>query len=110
MVSPTLPSATPTRGVAPRGETSYILAREAAMPLDSDPEQPYEDEDPAVRLQRMADRVASMIVTSSCSDLDCALAERELRMECLSLFPDRMDLYDRIYASRFRRLREQFRS
>ncbi len=69
-----------------------------------------EHEDPALLLRRMADRVASMIVTSCCSDLDCALAERELRMECLSLFPDRMGLYDLIYTSRFRRLREQFRS
>jgi hypothetical protein len=51
-----------------------------------------------------------MIVTSTYSDLDCALAERELRMECLSLLPDRMELYDLIYTARFRRLREQFRS
>jgi hypothetical protein len=31
-------------------------------------------------------------------------------MECLSLCPDHMELYDLIYTSRFRRLREQFRS
>jgi hypothetical protein len=68
------------------------------------------EEEPAALLQRHADRVASMIVTSSCSDLDCALAERELRMECLSLLPDRMELFDLIYTSRFRRLREQFRN
>jgi len=69
---------------------------------------PY-DEDPTIVLQRMADRVASMIVTSSYSDLECALAEREVRMECLVLLPDRMELFDRIYTARFRRLREQFR-
>lgn len=68
-----------------------------------------ERDEPADVLQRHADRVASMIVTSSFSDLDCAIAERELRMECLVLLPDRMELFDRIYASRFRRLREQFR-
>jgi len=67
------------------------------------------DEEPAVVLRRMADRVASMIVTSSYSDLDCALAERELRMECLHLLPRSMELYDLIYTSRFRRLRDQFR-
>jgi len=66
-------------------------------------------EEPAVTLQRMADRVASMILTSSYSDLECALAERELRMECLRLCPDRMELFDRIYTARFRRLRDQFR-
>ncbi len=77
-------------------------------------EDSYPDErregDPAVRLQRMADRVASMIVTSSFSDLECALAERELRMECLALLPDRMWLFDLVYTARFRRLRDQFRS
>ncbi len=65
--------------------------------------------DPAEWIRRRADRVASMIVTSCYSDLDCALAERELRLECLSLLPDRMELYDLIYTARFRRLREQFR-
>jgi hypothetical protein len=68
-----------------------------------------EREDPAVLLQRRADKVASMILTSTYSDLDCALAERELRMDCLRLCPDRMQLYDWIYTARFRRLREQFR-
>ncbi len=75
-----------------------------SLPWDED------DSDPAAVLQRGADRVASMIVTSSYTDLECAIAERELRMECLSLLPDRMGLYDLVYAARFRRLREQFRS
>jgi hypothetical protein len=66
-------------------------------------------EEPSERLRRLADRVASMIVTSSCSDLECALTERELRMECLGLLPDRMQLYEWVYEARFRRLREQFR-
>ena len=66
-------------------------------------------EEPARELQRIVDRVSSMIVTSSYTDLECALAEREARMECLRLLPDNMELYDRIYVARFRRLREQFR-
>lgn len=79
--------------------------------MPAQPESPEaDDQDPGVLLQRMADRVASMIVTSTCSDLECALAERELRMECLSLLPDRMELFDLVYTSRFRRLREQFRA
>lgn len=81
------------------------------MPLSPDPSRPEREEaDPAVTLQRQADRVASMIVTSCYSDLECALAERELRMECLNLLPECMELFDLIYTSRFRRLREQFRS
>lgn len=70
----------------------------------------HENRNPAALLQRKADRVASMILTSTYSDLDCAMAERDLRMECLRLCPDRMQLYDWIYTSRFRRLREQFRT
>ena len=76
------------------------------------PAEPWteEESDPAAVLQRGANRVASMIVTSSCTDLECALAERELRMECLRLLPDRMELFDLVYAARFQRLRDQFRS
>jgi hypothetical protein len=78
--------------------------------VEEDPGAPRPEQgDPADVLRRHADRVSSMILTSSCSDLDCAIAERELRMECLTLLPDRMDLFDRIYAARFRRLRDQFR-
>lgn len=68
-----------------------------------------EAQEPAEAVRRMADKVATMIVTSTYSDLDCALAERELRMECLRLLPEKMALYDLVYTSRFRRLREQFR-
>jgi len=77
--------------------------------LPDPPRSDSPEADPAEILQRQADRVASMIVTSCYTDLECALAERELRMECLSLLPDRMELYDLVYTSRFRRLREQFR-
>ena len=65
--------------------------------------------DAAGQLRRSADRVARMILTSSFSDLECAQAERELRMECLELLPEKMTLYDLVYTARFRRLREQFR-
>ena len=80
------------------------------MPCVPDSFDPYRETEPAILLRRQADRVASMIVTSSYSDLECALAERELRMEFLSLLPERMELYDMVYTSRFRRLHQQFRS
>ena len=54
--------------------------------------------------------MARMILTSSYSDLECVLAEKELRAECLHLLPGKMELYDLVYTARFRRLREQFRS
>jgi hypothetical protein len=93
--------------VAPRGTGHYREGEEVRV--SATPWEQEESEHPADRLKRQADRVASMILTSCYSDLDCALAERELRMECLRLLPDCMELFDRIYASRFRRLREQFR-
>ena len=92
--------------MAPTDVAPYI--RVMAL-LPDGPGPAHEPVDPAVILQRQADRVASMIVTSCYSDLECALAERELRMECLSLLPDRMELFDLVYTARFRRLREQFR-
>lgn len=66
-------------------------------------------DDRADALRRAADRVASRIVTSSVSDLDCATAEREAGMLFRTLLPDPLDAFDRIYGARFRRLREQFR-
>ena len=66
--------------------------------------------DPSEQLKQGADRIARMILTTSYSDLDCILAERELRMECLRLLPEKMALYDLVYTARFHRLREQFRS
>lgn len=77
--------------------------------MTSTPPKAHEPEDAARILQRQADRVASMIVTSCYSDRECALAERRLREVCRRLCPDRMDLYEWIYTARFRRLREQFR-
>ena len=35
---------------------------------------------------------------------------QHLRTQAMQLFPEKMHLYDRIYESRFRRLREQFRN
>ncbi len=76
------------------------------------PDRPWKREasEPSEIVRELADRVAAMIVTSSYSDLECAIAEREARMECLRLLPEKMDLFDLIYTARFRRLREQFRA
>ena len=53
--------------------------------------------------------VAAADVAPSLEPIAPDLAEWELRMECLRLFPDRMELFEQIYESRFQRLREQFR-
>jgi len=61
------------------------------------------------RLQRMADRVAFLIVATDYPDIDVEIEIERLREECSSLFPDRMELFEMIYVSRFNRLKEQFR-
>jgi hypothetical protein len=66
--------------------------------------------EPAVVLQRRADRIASLIVASDYPDVDIEIEIRRLRRWCAERLPDRAELFEMVYVSRFRRLREQFRS
>lgn len=61
-------------------------------------------------LQRRADRVCVLILRTDYPDVDIAIARANLRQLAEGLFPDRLDLYDMIYESRFDRLVEQFRN
>ena len=58
-------------------------------------------------LARRADRVTSLILYSDLPAIDVEIAANELRERCRRRFPDRMWLFDMVYASRWRRLREQ---
>ena len=60
-------------------------------------------------LQKGADRIAFLIVATDLPEIDLVLEEEKLRQECEALFPDRMELFEMIYTSRFKRLKEQFR-
>ncbi len=60
-------------------------------------------------LQRMADRVCTLILSSDLPAIDIAIERSKVRERCLGLYPDREDLYDMIYESRFDRLWDQFR-
>ncbi len=60
-------------------------------------------------LAGMADRVCQLILSNDLPDVDVAIEKEKVRARCEELFPDRMDLYDMIYESRFRRLWEQWR-
>jgi hypothetical protein len=66
-------------------------------------------DDPARELQRRADRIASLIVASDYPDVDIDIEIRALKRWCEGRLPDRVELFDLVYGSRFRRLREQFR-
>ena len=53
--------------------------------------------------------IAFLIVASDYERIDVEIEKAELREECARQFPDKLDLYDMIYESRFQRLWEQFR-
>ena len=69
-----------------------------------------EDEEECCRdLQRRADRVSSLIVASDYPAVDVAIEIRKLKEFAEEHFPDRRELFRRVYESRFRRLWQQFR-
>jgi hypothetical protein len=59
-------------------------------------------------LQREADRIAVLILSTDLPEIDIVIQVERLRERCEELFPGRGDLFEMIYASRFERLREQF--
>lgn len=59
-------------------------------------------------LQRMVHRVCTLIFDADYPEIDIILEREKVRQRCEELFPDRMDLYEMIYESRFDRLMEQF--
>ena len=60
-------------------------------------------------IQRMVHRVCALILNPDYPEVDILIERRKVRQRCEELFPDRMDLYEMIYDSRFDRLMEQFR-
>lgn len=69
---------------------------------------PYPDDSAGDELGRHADRITSLILYSDLPDVDIDIAIAALRRRCEELMPDRIHLFEWLYASRFKRLREQF--
>jgi hypothetical protein len=61
-------------------------------------------------MQRRADRICSLIVASDYPAVDVAIEVRKLRAFAEQHFPGRVELFEKVYESRFNRLWEQFRS
>ena len=59
--------------------------------------------------QRHVDRLCLLIVASDWSAREIDIERLHLRVQAAPLFPEKMPLYDMVYESRFRRLRQQFR-
>ena len=60
-------------------------------------------------LQRMADRVCVLILSSDLPAVDIEIEKAKVCERCLELYPDREQLYEMVYESRFQRLWDQFR-
>ena len=68
--------------------------------------------DPRERMRevgRMADRVCTLILSSDLPAIDIEIEKNKVRERCLELYPDREELYEMVYESRFQRLWDQFR-
>ncbi|RPJ44650.1 MAG: hypothetical protein EHM19_06415 [Candidatus Latescibacterota bacterium] len=76
--------------------------------MDLAPSRMERAEDPADELRRGADRIACIILHGDLPDIDVEIEIANLRRRCAELLPDRVELFDQVYVSRFRRLKEQF--
>jgi hypothetical protein len=72
---------------------------------------PQPEHDPRAAMRRLAqgaDRICRLILDAELPEVDVDIAINNLRDEADELFPGSGELFDRIYESRFLRLREQF--
>lgn len=63
----------------------------------------------AREIQKDAELICRMILDESRELVDIEIAKEKLREKVKQLFPSKLDTYEMIYESRFRRLWEQFR-
>ena len=61
-------------------------------------------------LGRESDRIVNLILHSSLPRIDIDIQIESFRDECLRLYPGSDDLFEMIYASRFRRIWEQWKN
>lgn len=60
--------------------------------------------------QREADEISRLILDTDLPWIDIQLQIEPLRLRAESLFPKKMELFERIYIARFHRLWQQWRS
>lgn len=73
------------------------------LPWQSQPD------DPADYIATLAIHVCQMICSEEVKSYEVSLAIREARLECARLLPEKVELFDLVYGSRFERLKGQFR-
>ena len=71
---------------------------------------PEEDRDELyLEFRRRTDRLCFLIVATDTPREEIEMERLNLRGQAISLFPEKLRLYELVYESRFRRLWEQFR-
>lgn len=63
----------------------------------------------AEKLSREADKICSLILFSDLPWIDIQIMANRLREYCITESPEKVELFDAVYMSRFERLREQWR-
>lgn len=63
----------------------------------------------AERLRRESHRISALILNSDLPWVDIAIQIEAMRDMCAAEAPEKAELFDAIYVSRFERLREQWR-
>ncbi len=97
-------------GATPVCRCGAALSLEGEPPQFVDREAVVREENSISELARAADRLAFLIVATDCPQIDVDIERASLRRRCRALFPDKMELYEMVYESRFARLWEQFRA
>jgi hypothetical protein len=69
-----------------------------------------EERDKALAIQEEAQNICRMILDEDFSEADIEIAKKKLREKVHGLFPGKMQTYQLIYESRFKRLWDQFRA
>ncbi|MCX5674205.1 MAG: hypothetical protein NTX87_04285 [Planctomycetota bacterium] len=59
-------------------------------------------------LSRQSDRIVNLILYSSLPRVDIEIQIEQFREECLRRYPGSEDLFEMVYASRFRRIWQQW--
>lgn len=70
---------------------------------------PHQELTLAEDLKRRSHRIATLILNSDISWIDIELEINQMRELCLEDAPDKVELFEAVYVSRFNRLRDQWR-
>lgn len=62
------------------------------------------------RLKRLSERISALILFSDLPWIDIEIQINQMRELCRAEAPDKLELFEALYAARFDRLRDQWRN